>query len=77
MDSKIKLKLSFKVKETSEGHLAQGMEIPAIIIESPTKEQLQDDLSAACECYFKSFPEDLQKYTLTENERIKNVELTV
>ncbi len=77
MSSKTELKLSFKVTETTEGYMAQGMEIPGIMIESPTMEKLHQVLTSACECYFKSFPEDLQKHVLAENELIKSMNLTI
>lgn len=53
--------LNFKVKETSQGYLAQGIEIPEIIIET-SKEKLNDDLFNATNGYFKAFPEEKTKF---------------
>lgn len=61
--------LKFNVKETSKGYLAQGVEIPAIIIESPTEDDLKTKLTIALDCYFKSFPEEHDKL-FNENQII-------
>ena len=50
------VKLNFKVDKTSQGNLAQGVEIPEIILEVPAKEDLREYLNSAAICYFKSFP---------------------
>ena len=50
------VKLNFKVAKTSQGYLAQGVEIPEIILEVPAKEDLDKHLISAAICYFKSFP---------------------
>jgi hypothetical protein len=62
-------KLKFNVKETSKGYLAQGVEIPAIIIECPTMDSLTEKLGHAVDCYFKSFPEEHDKI-FNENQII-------
>lgn len=73
----VTISLNFKVHPTSEGYLGQGVEIPAIIIESPTKKGLMKDLDAAAKCYFKSFPEDLESFLPKEKEEIEKVDITI
>jgi hypothetical protein len=77
MGTKVNLSLEFKVQKTSNGYLAQGMEIPAIIIESTNKKELLKDLDAAAKCYFKSFPEQLGKFVLKEEEEIEKLDITI
>ena len=67
----------FKVKPTSEGYVAQGIELQDIIIESKTEEELTKDLDSAIDCYFESFPEQKEKFILQETEEIKKLEKSI
>lgn len=49
--------LKFIIHTTSQGYLAKGVEVPSIILEYPTMEQLKEKIPIAVDCYFKSFPE--------------------
>ncbi len=80
--------LTFKVDETSQGYLAQGIEIPEIILEVPTKKDLVKYLASAITCYFESFPEQhdiifreespVIEYTIVEDEsKIIKIPVTV
>lgn len=64
----------FKVKPTSEGYLAEGIELSDIIIESKTQKQLTKDLDSALDCYFESFPEQKAKFIVAETEVIQKLE---
>ena len=77
MEPKVTISLTFKVQPTSEGYLAQGVEIPAIVIESQNKTELDNDLNASAKCYFKSFPEQLDKFVLKNEEKIEKVNITI
>jgi len=68
------IKLQFKYKQSSQGFIAQGVELPAIIIESVNVEQMKQDLDVATDCYFESFPEEKQKFILAESEQITKLE---
>ena len=70
-------KLSFKMQQTSVGYLGQGVEIPAIIVESKSKQQLKDDLDVAIQCYFKSFPEEHDKIFGKESIEIEQFLVTI
>lgn len=68
------IKLQFKYKPSSQGFIAQGVELPSIIIESATEQQLVKDLDVATDCYFESFPEEKQKFILAESEQMARLE---
>ncbi len=72
-----KVQLKFKVSPTSGGLLAQGVELPAIIVESPDENNLDKDLDAAIDCYFKSFPAEVEKFILKDKEEIKTMDVSI
>ena len=76
-ESKVEISLKFKVKPTSEGFLAQCVEIPAIIVESPNEAELDKDLNASAKCYFQSFPEQASMFILQNQETIEKVNITI
>lgn len=45
--------LKFNIKPTSQGYLAQGVEIPSIIIEASDKSKLKKTIQDAVNCYFE------------------------
>ena len=69
--------LNFKVKVTSEGYLAQGVELPGIIIESKSNEELDKDLEVASYGYFKAFPKELDKFQLKESEKFAKINIQI
>ena len=72
----VKLALNFKYMPTSEGFLGQCVEISDIIVESTTIEDLEKDMHTATNCYFKSFPGELDKFILKDEEKFKKFEYT-
>ncbi len=68
------INLKFKYKPSSNGFIAQGIELPAILVESENEEQLMKDLDTATDCFFDSFPEEKQKFVLAESEQITKLE---
>jgi len=77
MSKKEPIELNFKVKPTSEGYLAQGIELPGIIIESKNQEDLNKDLETASHGYFKAFPKELDKFQLKESEAFTKINIQI
>ena len=66
------VKVYIQNKPTSEGILAQGVELPEIIIESKT--ELLDELDSAVDFYFESLPEEKKRFLLEGSETFEELE---
>ncbi len=64
-------KLTFEVYEEEGGYYTKCVEIPGIITEGDSEEELKLMILDVLDCYFHSFPTDKAKISDLKNDKIE------